>query len=93
MDARRFDGVTKRLATTAPRRGVLQGLAALGVGSLGVLGLTEAGSAQVEAQDGRCRRCVRRCVRRCGNRGERCVGRCVDRRCDTCGTDGTDGTD
>jgi hypothetical protein len=87
MDARRFDGVTKRMATTAPRRGILRGIGALAVGSLGVLGVAEAGSAQVEAEDGRCRRCVRRCERRCDNRSKRCLSRCVDRRCDTCGTD------
>jgi hypothetical protein len=88
MDARRFDGVTKRMATTAPRRGILRGLGALGVGSLGVLGLTETGSAQdFQTEDARCRRCVRRCERRCEDRGRRCLGRCVDRRCDTCGND------
>jgi hypothetical protein len=79
MDERSFDDVAKRMATTAPRRGVLRGLGALGVGSLAVLGLAEAGSAQVEA-DG-IRRCRRRCRRRCENRGPRCVERCVERRC------------
>jgi hypothetical protein len=85
MDSRRFDDIAKRLATTAPRRRILQGLGALGVGSLGVLGLTEAGSAQVEAEThrrARCRRCLNRCERRCENRGPRCLERCFDRRCE-----------
>jgi hypothetical protein len=71
MDARSFDGVAKRMATSAPRRGVLRGLAALGVGSLGVLGVAETGSAA----------CRRRCRRRCENRGPRCKERCIERRC------------
>ena len=85
MDGRSFDDVAKRMATAAPRRGVLRGLGALAVGSLGVLGVAKAASAQVEAEDARCRRCVRRCERRCENRSKRCVARCVDRRCNTCG--------
>jgi hypothetical protein len=85
MDARRFDEVAKRLATTAPRRRILQGLGALGVGSLGVLGLAEGGSAQVGDETHRprrCRRCLNRCERRCENRGPRCLERCFDRRCE-----------
>jgi hypothetical protein len=81
MDGRRFDDVAKRMATTASRRGILRGLGALGVGSLAVLGVAEAGSAQVEAQGAACRRCVRRCERRCENRGRNCLVRCIDRRC------------
>lgn len=81
MDARSFDDVAKRMATTAPRRGVLQGLGALAVGSLAVLGVARSEtSAQVSAEDA-CRQCVRRCERRCDNRGRRCLVRCVDRRC------------
>ena len=80
MDARRFDEVAKRLATTAPRRRILQGLGALGVGSLGVLGLAEGGSAS--HRPNRCRRCLSRCERRCENRGPRCLERCFDRRCE-----------
>jgi hypothetical protein len=86
MDARRFDDVAKRMATTASRRGILRGLGALGVGSLAVVGVAEAGSAQIEAEDARCKRCVKRCARRCDNKGRACIARCVDRRCDTCGT-------
>ena len=82
MDARKFDDVAKRMATTASRRGILRGLGALGVGSLAVLGVAEAGSAQdFEPEQAACRRCVRRCERRCDNRSRRCLVRCVDRRC------------
>jgi hypothetical protein len=76
MDVRSFDDVAKRMATTAPRRGILRGLGALGVGSLGVLGLAEAGSAQVHAES-----CRSRCRRRCEDRKPRCKDRCIDRRC------------
>jgi hypothetical protein len=86
MDARSFDGVAKRMATIAPRRRILQGLGALGVGSLGVLGLAEGGSAQDVGdethQPRRCRRCIRRCDRDCENRRPRCLERCFDRRCE-----------
>ena len=81
MDARSFDNVTKRMATTAPRRGILRGLGALAVGSLGVLGVAKAGSAAEVGTEDACRRCVRRCERRCEDRGRHCLVRCVDRRC------------
>ena len=81
MDARSFDDVTKRMATTARRRGVLQGLGALAVGSLAVLGVAQSGaSAQAGAEDA-CNRCVRQCERRCDGRRRRCLVRCIDRRC------------
>jgi hypothetical protein len=78
MDAQRLDALAKRMATTAPRRGILQGLGALGVGSLVVLGLTEVGSAQVEAES-----CRSKCQRRCRNRnkGGGCKKRCIRNRC------------
>ena len=85
MDARKFDDVAKRMATATSRRRILQGLGALGVGSVGVLGLAEAGSAQIGAEShrpNRCRRCLSRCERRCENRGPRCLERCFSRRCE-----------
>jgi len=75
MDKHWLDGISERLADRTPRRGLFRGLGALGLGSLGVLGMTEAGSAIT-------RRCRRRCRRRCENRGPRCLERCLDRRCD-----------
>ncbi len=79
MDERSFDDIAKRMATTAPRRGILRGVGALGLGSLGVLGVAEAGSAQVETEA--IRQCRRRCRRRCENRRPKCLGNCVERRC------------
>ena len=80
MDARRFDEVAKRMATTAPRRRILQGLGALGVGSLGVLGLAEAGSAQ-DLEAAVTRKCRRRCRRKCKDRKPKCTDNCIQRKC------------
>jgi hypothetical protein len=67
------------MAATTPRRGVLQGLGALGVGSLAVFGLVEAGSADVSTEG--IRSCRRKCRRKCENRRPKCVDNCVKRKC------------
>ena len=60
MEGRRFDSLAKRVAATADRRKVLGGLGALALGSLGLLKVTDAGAAQVGAED-----TLRRCRDRC----------------------------
>ena len=83
MDGRRFDGLARRVATTADRRKVLGGLGALALGSIGLLQLTDAEAAQVGAED-----TLRRCRDRCEDlycagwadvdvtRERRCLRRC-----------------
>lgn len=74
----RFDAIAKQLGQPAERRKVVQGLGALALGSLGVLGVSRAASA--ESCKERCkdhcknqlppakkpRLCRKRCQKQCG---------------------------
>jgi hypothetical protein len=74
----RLDAFAKQLAGQAPRRRVLQSLGALGLGSLGVLGIdraAEAKSCKKKCKDhcknkhknrGSNRQCRKRCQNKCG---------------------------
>jgi hypothetical protein len=73
----RFDALARQLAEQAPRRRVLQGLGALSLGSLGVLGVdrtAEAKSCKKRCKDhckdrhknrGSNRQCRKRCQNKC----------------------------
>jgi hypothetical protein len=73
----RLDALAKQLGEDAPRRRVLQGLGALGLGALGIVGM----SGTTEAS--RRSRCINRCKDHCGptTSKRKCRQKC-QRKCD-----------
>jgi len=76
MDTR-LDALAKQLGEDAPRRRVVQGLGALGLGALGIVGMSRTTEAN------RRQRCIDRCEDHCNDNASnrKCRNRC-QRKCD-----------
>lgn len=84
MDSRRFDVLTKDLASSTTRRRALTGLGALAIAGAGMVSQSRrAAAADVSDEEGR-RRCIDRCNDKGGNnnqrqRRDRCRRKCQNR--------------
>jgi hypothetical protein len=76
MDTR-LDALAKQLGEDTPRRRVVQGLGALGLGALGIVGMSRT------AEASRRSRCIDRCKDHCNDNASnrQCRNRC-QQRCD-----------